>query len=422
VIKIDFKYYPRIIESELENWLSSTGGVVIEGPKVCGKTTTARRFAESEVLLDVDEEAREAVKVDPTLVLEGETPRLIDEWQLAPDLWNHIRRTIDERSNPGQFILAGSATPTDDITRHSGAGRLRRIQMRTMSLYERENSSGEISLSQLLDGQEQRCSKPEMSVRELAELTSIGGWPVHLGLEINDALETVRGYIDEIRRVDVSQVDERTREPQKVALLMKSFARNVTTAASLKTLATDTGRGNGEIHPDTVRDYLGVLKRLKIVENQPAWAPHLRSKVRLRKKPRHHFVDPSLSAAALDAGPERLLDDLEFFGLLFESLVIRDLRIYAQPLGGTVYYYRDETGLEVDAVVETNDGRWGAFEVKLGPGRIDEGAENLLDFVEKVDTDKCGQPAVLGVIVGKGTYGRQREDGVAVLPIASLGP
>ena len=417
-----FKYYPRIIERELKRWLSSTGGVVIEGPKVCGKTTTARQFAESEVLLDVDENAREAIKIDPTLVLEGGTPRLIDEWQLEPKLWDHIRREIDERGKPGQFIMAGSATPTDDITRHSGAGRLRRIQMRPMSLYEREQSSGEISLAKLLSGKKSRCPKAEMSVEKLADLTAIGGWPVHIGFDTDNALEAVRGYIDEIRRVDVNQVDNTRREPEKVGLLLKSLARNVTTAASMKTLARDTGRDEGEIHPDTVRDYLKVLRRLKIVEPQPAWAPHLRSKIRLRKKVRHHFVDPSLAVAALQASPEKLLEDLEFFGFLFESLVIRDLRIYAQPLEGAIYYYRDETGLEVDAIVETTKGEWGAFEVKLGPGKIDEGVESLLKFVDKVDTEKCGEPSVLGVIVGKGTYGHHREDGIAVIPISSLGP
>jgi hypothetical protein len=270
VIFLAIEYYPRVIESELKNWLSSTGGVVIEGPKVCGKTTTARQFAESEVLLDVDENALEAVNVDPALVLEGPAPRLIDEWQLEPKLWNHIRRTIDERNEPGQFILTGLAVPADDITRHSGAGRLRRIQMRPMSLYERKHSTGEISLAEILAGEKPRCPKSKMSVGKLAELTSIGGWPVHIGFETKNALELVRGYIDEIKRVDVSRVDGTRREPEKVGLLMRSLARNVTTSASMNTLATDTGRGESEIHPDTVRSYLDVLTRLKIVENQPA--------------------------------------------------------------------------------------------------------------------------------------------------------
>lgn len=414
-------YYPRVVDDELDQRLSSVGGIVVEGPKACGKTTTSRKFAASEVRLDVDQNAREAVAVDPSLVLGGETPRLIDEWQLEPEIWNHIRRTIDDRNQPGQFILAGSAVPADDITRHTGAGRLTRIQMRPMTLYERNLSTGSISLEALMNKEVARCEDLGTTIEELADYISIGGWPIHIGQKVERALEVVRGYLDEITRSDVERVDGKKRDPKKIGALLKSLARNITTTAAASTLAEDISDTGEQAHDQTVREYLDVLSRLKIIEDQPAWSTHLRSKIRLRKSPKRHFVDPSLAVAALRAGPERLLGDLNYMGLLFESLVIRDLRVFAQPLDGRVFHYRDEQGLEVDAVVECADGRWGAFEVKLGPGRVDEGAQSLRTFHEKIDTEKCGEPAVLGVITGKG-YGHQREDGISVIPIGALGP
>lgn len=415
------KYLPRVIDTELEKRLSSIGGVIIEGPKACGKTTTARQFAASEVLLDVDKNAREAAKVDPSLILQGKTPRLIDEWQLEPELWNHIRRAIDDREGMGQFILTGSAVPADDVTRHTGAGRITRIQLRPMTLFERNYSTEDISLKDILDGADVRSGKTDLDIHDLSELISIGGWPNHLNLDTSDALEAIRGYLDEIRRVDVNRLDNTQRNPNKIGALLNSLARNITTSASSKTLAKDSAESGENVHKDTVLDYLDILTRLKIVEDQPAWAPHLRSKIRLRKSPKRHFIDPSLAMAALHAGPERLLKDLNYMGLLFESMVIRDLRVFAQPLNAQVYHYRDETDLEIDAIVETADGRWGAFEVKMGSGRIDEGANSLLRFMKKIDTEKCGQPAVLGVIVGNG-YGHIRNDGVAVIPIGALCP
>jgi predicted AAA+ superfamily ATPase len=414
-------YQKRVVDDVLERRLSSTGAVVIEGPKASGKTTTARQISASEVLLDVDQNARETIRVDPELVLQGDTPRLIDEWQLEPDIWNHIRRTIDDRGEPGQFILTGSAVPADDITRHTGAGRLTRILMRPMSLYEMDVSTGEISLSKLLDGESPSCKDPGISIEELAKEISMGGWPIHLNQGLSESMDVVRGYLDEIQRTDIERVDNTQRDPRKVGALLKSLARNVTTTATATTLASDTAQADEQIHKQTAREYLDVLSRLMIVEDQPAWAPHLRSKVRLRKSSKRHFVDPSLAVAALGASPEKLLNDLNYMGLLFESMVIRDLRVYAQPLDANVYHYQDETGLEVDAIVETRDGRWGAFEIKLGPGRVDEGAESLLKFANKIDTEKCGEPEILGVITGKG-YGTVRDDNIAVIPIGSLGP
>lgn len=414
-------YRPRVADQELAARLASTGAVVIEGPKGCGKTATARQLAASEVLLDVDENARRAIEIAPMLVLDGPVPRLIDEWQIAPGIWNHIRRTVDDRGRPGQFILTGSAVPPDDITRHTGAARLTRLRMRPMSLYELGRATGAISLRDLLDGALPRSTDPGLTVPDLAEQVVIGGWPGNLGRTVPQSMQAARDYLEEIRRVDVARVDGRSRDPGKVGHLLRALARHVATEASITTLSVDAGGADGALARDTVMDYLGALERLMIVEDQPAWAPHLRSRSRVRSAPRRHFVDPSLAAAALRATPARLLQDLNLLGLLFESLVVRDLRIYAQAADATILQYRDNTGLEVDAIVEVADGRWAAFEVKLGQGQVDAAAATLLRFSERVDTRKCGSPAALGVIVGTG-YGYRRPDGVAVIPIGALGP
>lgn len=414
-------YKPRIIDKELTKRLSSSGAVVIEGPKASGKTTTARQFAASEVLLDIDENARQTVKVEPELILSGDVPRLIDEWQLEPKLWNYIRRTIDERNKKGQFILTGSAVLSDDITRHTGAGRITRLYMRPMTLFEKDRSTGDISIKKLLDGEIQKCKNPDLSIQDIAELISMGGWPIHIDLNVEQVLQGVRDYLDEIKRTDISRVDKTNRNPQRVESLLKSIARNISTDATITTLTNDTRGPDGPLGLITVRDYLDALTRIMIYEEQPAWAPHLRSKSRLRKASKHHFVDPSLAVAALRASPGQLLNDINYLGLLFESMVIRDLRVFAQNIDGKVFHYRDNTGLEVDAIIETPSGKWGAFEIKLGTGRIEEAAKNLLKFNKKIDTKKCGNPAVMGVITAKG-YGHVRKDGIAVIPIGALGP
>jgi predicted AAA+ superfamily ATPase len=414
-------YRPRIVDTELKARLEGTGAVVIEGPRACGKTATARNISASEALLDIDENTRQAVTVNPSIVLDGETPRLIDEWQLAPAIWNHVRRAIDDRRKPGQFILTGSAVPADDITRHSGAGRITRLRMRPMSLFELGRSSGSASLSRLLSGERMGDAKSELTIPDIAGEVAFGGWPGLRAAGIEQGLRTLRAYIDEIRRIDVSRVDEKRRDPARVGRLLVSLARNVATHAAATTLAADAAGSDGPLHDDTVREYLDVLERLMVVENQPAWAPHLRSRYALRSAPKRHFVDPSLAVAALRATPERLLRDLRLFGFLFESLVVRDLRIYAQAADAEVLQYRDSGGLEVDAIVEGVDGRWAAFEVKLDTSRIDEAAANLLRFTRKIDTDKCGEPAALGVIIA-GTFGYVRKDGIQVIPIGALRP
>jgi uncharacterized protein len=412
-------YVSRIADSELQKRLSAAGAVLVEGAKACGKTETARQVANSEVLLDVDKAARDAAELNPGLILQGDTPRLIDEWQLEPEIWNHVRRTVDERVDPGQFILAGSAQPTDDETRHTGAGRISRLRMRPMSLYELGTSDGTISLAGLLDHWSNEVTDPGLDLEDLAAGICRGGWPAFRELELPDALRRVRDYLDEIPR-DTQRLGPRHRT-ERVVRLIQSLARNVATPVTARTLATDASRPEDPMSNDAVADYLDSLTRLFVVENQPAWQPHLRSRYRLRRTAKRHFVDPSLAVAALRSEPEALMRDLSFMGLLFESMVIRDLRVYAQAIDGEVQYYQDSSGLEVDAIVQAGNS-WGAFEIKLGgERRIEEGAATLTRFRDRIDTSKSGDPAVLAIVVGTG-YGYIREDGIHVIPVGCLGP
>lgn len=402
--------------------LGATGCVVIEGVRGCGKTTTAREFAASGVLLDVDEDARHLAQADPAEVLKGPPPRLIDEWQLEPRIWNHVRRAVDDRRAPGQFILTGSAIPADDATRHTGMRRIVRLRSRPMSLHEAGRSSGAISLRRMLAGEPPKAGEHTIPLSEVAELICRGGWPESVNWPLARALRANRGQVDETARVDIRGVDGVRRDPQRVRLLLRSLARNVGTAAATSRLAADLGAwDNRGIKPHTAADYLNALERIMIVENQPAWATHLRSRAVLRKRPVRHFVDPSLAVAALGADPDRLLRDFRFLGLLFESMVVRDLRVYAQAADGEVFHYRENGRLEIDAVVQARDGRWAAFEVKLGPRAVEEGARNLLRLAERVDPQTVGPPRALGVIVASG-YGYTRPDGVGVIPIGALGP
>ena len=415
------RYLPRIVDSELVERLAATGAVVVEGPKTCGKTATARNVAASEVLIDVDDNARRMVAVDPPSVLRGEIPRLIDEWQTEPAIWNHIRRAVDDRAAPGQFILTGSAVPADDITRHTGAGRLTRLRMRPMSLFEAEHSSGEISLRQLLRGDLQRSERSRLTVGELAGMVCAGGWPGHLGRPLPQRMRMNRDYLNEIRRVDVTRVSGAKRDPVKVGRLLRSLARNVATPAAVSTLVADV-RGSGTtMKADTAAEYLDALERLMIVEDLPAWQPHLRSRTTLRTASVRHFADPSLAVAALRATPKRLMEDLEFLGLLFESMVVRDLRVYAQTLEARVFHYREKGGLEADVIVEAEDGRWAAFEVKLGDRWVEEGAATLRKVADRMKRGGRGEPSALAVILPNG-YGHVRPGEVGVVPIGALGP
>ncbi len=414
-------YLPRVVDHELRERLGSAGAVVIEGPRACGKTETARQACASEVLLDVDRAARDAVAVDPALVLEGPTPRLVDEWQVEPSIWNHVRRAVDDRRDPGQFVLTGSSVPRDDADRHTGAGRFSFLRLRPMTLYESGHTNGRISLRSLMDGEPPRSPDPGLTVADIADRITVGGWPAQHNRPVADAARAARDYLAQLREVDMGRVAGSRRDPLKVAALLHSLARNVATEVATAVLAVDAGGDDGSLARNTVADYLTVLERLMIIEDQRAWAPHLRSKAVLRSAPKRHFVDPSLAVAALGAAPGSLLRDLNLLGLLFESLVVRDLRVHSQPLAGEVLHYRDSTGLEVDAIVQLSDGRWAAFEVKLGAGNVDAGAASLLKFAGLIDTAKRGTPAVLGVITSTG-LGYRRDDGVVVIPIGALAP
>jgi hypothetical protein len=414
-------YTSRVVDQELREHLAASGAVLIEGPRASGKTATGRQHARSEVLLDVDPEARSLALIDPRLILSGTRPRLIDEWQLEPSVWNHVRRAVDDARAPGQFILTGSSVPADDLVRHTGAGRITRLRMRPMSLFEMGRSSGAISLAGLLDGQPAQSTEASLTVTDLAELITIGGWPALLGSDVRHALRVIRGYVDEISRLDVPRIAGSRRDPLRVWRIMRSLAGHSATHAAATTIAADAGGAEGPLDDDTARDYLDALRRLFVIEDQPAWAPHLRSRSRLRGSAKRHFVDPSIAVASLRATPGRLLADPRLLGLLFESLVVRDLRIYAQAAAGEVFHYRDNTGLEVDAVVDADDGRWAAFEVKLGARMVDDAASALLRFAERIDTAVTDTPATLGVIVPSG-YGYRRDDGVSVIPIVALGP
>lgn len=417
-------YLSRVLDSVLRERLRSSGAVLLEGPKACGKTFTAEQVAASSVYLDVDEQALAALQVDPSLVLGGAAPQLVDEWQLdATRVWNHVRSEVNRRRAPGQFVLTGSSVPDDDLRRHTGAGRFARLRMRPMSLFESGASTGQMSLSALLRGERPAAGASTLTVADVAELVVRGGWPMNLDLSVAAAARANTDYLRNIAEVDVGRVEQTRRDPATAHRVLRALARNTAMEQKLARVAAEvSGDGaEGALARSTLYDYLPALQRLMVVEEQPAWSTHLRSRATLRTAARTHFVDPSLAAAALGAGPERLLSDLNTLGLLFESLVVRDCRVYGDPLDADVHHYRDSDDREVDVVVATRDGSWAAFEVKLGGGQVDQAAENLLDFARKVDTDRVGEPAALGVITSTG-FGYTRDDGVVVVPIGHLGP
>ena len=400
--------------------------MLIEGPRGCGKTTAARMLANSEVLLDLDADARRHA-AHGTLPLDaGPFPLLIDEWHLAPQTWNRVRRVSDDMHRPGRFILTGSANPTDDITRHSGAGRMARVRMRPMSLYELGSSDGEVSLASLLDGG--ACSawrsgsgRADTELGDVIDALCRGGWPVCRAMPVSDAQEFLDVYLEEVCRVDVPRVNGIGHDPAAVKRTVMSLARHTAASPSGATLASDIGGGR-PIAFETLTAYLDALAQVFIVEDQPAWSPHLASRSRLRKSPKRHLADPALAVSALGASPSRLFEDRKTLGHLFESLVVRDLRVYAQTSGASVFHYLDSNNLEADAIVERRDGAWLAAEVKLGEGAaVDAAAESLLKLRSRVDTRRMGEPAKLLVITATG-YAHERSDGVAVAPLTMLGP
>lgn len=415
-------YLPRVVDQEIEKRLQSIPTVLIEGPKGCGKTTTGRHFGASEVLLDDDPNAMVQASVRSPAILDGATPRLIDEWQRAPGIWDMVRRASDDRRRTGQFILTGSANPPDDITRHSGVGRVTRVQMRPMSLFETGLSNGDVSLVSLFAGEECSAAAPVSDLGEVIDAVCRGGWPQSRESSVEDAQDFMRSYLDEIARVDISRADGVRRDPVSVRRLLRSLARNVSTTTRCQTLAADTG-GPRPIDRRTVGEYLNSLERLFIVEDLPAWSPRLRSRSVLRSSPKRHFVDPSLAAAAMLAGPSHLINDLETFGFLFESLAVRDLRVYAQIIRGHVAHYLDDSGLEADVVISRDNGDWIGIEVKLGgEDAVNAAAASLLKVSRRVDHEAVGPPRKLVVLTAVGNYAFDRTDGVAVVPITTLGP
>lgn len=417
----DTGYLSRVADSVLERRLRSAPAVLIEGPRACGKTTTARRRAASEVLLERSMASVSLASMGSLAVLEGDTPRLVDEWQLVPDIWDMVRRETDRRGQPGQFILTGSADPPSEIKQHSGVGRVARLQMHPLSLFESGLSTGAVSLRALFDGEQCSAPAPSPELEDVVDAICRGGWPLCHRMDSEDAQDFVVDYLDELAKVEVSSVDGTRRDPAGVARLLISLARNVSSEAATSTLAADTG-GERPIDPRTAAAYHTALGRLFVVEDVPAWAPRLRFRSRLRGAPKRQLVDPSLAAAALGADRGRLLGDPETLGLLFESLCVRDLRVYAQPLRATLSHYRDNTGLEVDAVLRRRNGDWIAVEVKLG-GRaaVDAAAASLLRLRDRVDPAGVGEPKRLVVLTAAG-YAYERTDGVAVAPITCLGP
>lgn len=414
-------YRPRVIDTVLRERLASAGAVLIEGPKACGKTFTAEQASASSVYLDIDQAARQALAVDPALVLDGTAPQLIDEWQLAATtVWNHVRAQVDRRGAPGQFILTGSAVPDDDAARHTGAGRVARLRMRPMSLKESGDSTGAMSLAAMLDGLRPTSPATPLTVARVADLVVRGGWPLNLPLSTQAAARANRDYLSNIADVDLRRVDPSRGDPARARRLLRALARNTALEHKVARLTAEADGDEAPLARSTAYDYLAAFDRLLITELLPAFSTHLRSRAVLRTAPRTHFVDPSLAVAALSASSPQLLADLRAFGFLFESLVLRDIRIYCEPLDGVVHHYRDSDNLEVDLVVTTPD-RWGAFEVKLGAGQVDDAARSLLAFAAKVDTSVVGAPAVLGVVTATG-YGYTRPDGVVVVPVGALGP
>lgn len=419
----DLRYLDRVVDSEVAAALTSAPAVLIEGSRGCGKTWTGRRFARSEVVLDGSEAMRLAAEVDPASILEGPEPRLLDEWQLVRSIWNPMRHACDRRDGFGHFVLTGSQNPPDDITEHSGAGRVARVRMRPMSLWESGDSTGEVSLASLMAGSRCRAADAGQTIADIADLICRGGWPRMISMAPAVAQARLRDYLDDIARVDISRVAGVRRDPGLAARLLASLARNEATAASQATLRADlTEQDAAPPARSTLRAYLDELARLFVIEPLPAWSVHLRSPTRLRKTPKRYFVDPALAVAALAASAAWLRGDLEAMGLLFESMAIRDLRVYAQSIDGRTYYYGDDTNLEADAILEGLDGQWAAVEIKLGgASAITEAMQSLRAVRARVDTARRGEPARLIVITAFGP-GYQTDDGIAVVPLTALKP
>lgn len=423
---MEMEYKHRIADGILEKKLRSKGAVLIEGPKWCGKTTTAEQQARSILYMDNPasfESNLQMAEIDPGILLEGDTPRLVDEWQLAPKLWDTMRFEVDHRHQVGQFILTGSAIPSDEESmKHSGTGRFSWLTMRPMSLYESGESNGKVSLSHLFESRENIVATNSLRIDDIAFLICRGGWPFACSLQGDAALAQAFDYVDAVIKKDVSRVDGTNRNITTTRLLMRSYARNQGSQATIGTIVADMMTNDeNEIGVKTAGSYLDALRKIFVIEDSEAWNPNLRSKTAIRTANTRYFIDPSIGTAVLGLGPKDLINDLNTMGLFFETLCVRDLRIFADALDGQVFHYRDKSGLECDAVIHLRNGRYGLVEIKLGGDRlINEGASNLLALVDKINTDKMKEPSFLMVLTGTGDFAYRRKDGVYVVPIGCL--
>ena len=414
----------RIADRVLQERLAASGAVLIEGPKWCGKTRTALENSKSHLFMQDPDKAisyLKAADTKPSLLLKGDTPRLLDEWQTAPVLWDAVRFMVDQRGKSGQFILTGSAVPKDNVVQHTGTGRISRLLMRPMSLYESMESNGSVSLKALFDGETEIDNFSTLTIEQIAFAIVRGGWPASIGESEKIALRHAIDYVEAIINADVSRVDGIEKNPVRVRALLRSLSRNISTLATIRTIHDDIAMGDADesISEKTISQYLGALDRIFVTENLPAWNPALRSKTAIRTSPKRQFVDPSIAAAVMRLTPSRLLEDFNYFGFLFESLCDRDLRIYAEAIDGQVFHYRDGSGLEADAVIALNDGRWAAVEVKLGSKEIEDAAVHLLELKNKVNTEKMREPSFLMILTGT-EIAYRREDGVYVVPLGCL--
>ncbi len=428
-------YKHRIVDALLYRKLKGNGAVVVEGPKWCGKTTTAEQLAGSVLYMDDPDKITEHItmaNIRPRDLLLGDNPRLLDEWQIAPQLWDAIRFEVDHRKGQGHFILTGSSVPIQedddkDIPenqkiRHSGTGRFGWLRMRPMALYESGESNGTISLKELFTAPEMIYAKSTLTREDIAYLICRGGWPEALEMDKEIALDKAFDYVDAIAERDMSHVDKTNRSPERVRRLMRSYARNQASQASFETMADDMRANEPKaLDTDTIASYITALRKLFVVEESEAWNPNLRSKTAIRTSNTRYFTDPSIASASLGLGPNNLLNDFNTFGLLFETLAVRDLRTYADALMGKVAHYRDVTNLECDAVVHLRDGNYGLVEIKIGGDNlIDEGADSLKKLRDKIDTTKMKKPSFLMVLIGIGELAYRRDDGVYVVPLGCL--
>lgn len=419
---VEKKYLSRISDQMLHLKLETSGAVLVEGAKWCGKTTTAHQTSKSAIYLqDPDNAASYRAMADtkPSLLLKGDKPRLLDEWQTVPVLWDAVRFDVDRSSEVGQYILTGSAVPLDNQTEHTGTGRISRMVMRPMSLFESLESNGTISLASLFAGNIDVESMSNLTIEKIAYAICRGGWPSSISMKSAAALQVATNYVESVINMDVSRVDGVEKNPERVRLLLRSLARNIATLTTQQTILADIEATDMTLSDKTLAMYLNALRRIFVVEDVPAWQPSLRSKTAIRSASKRCFVDPSIATAVLRANPDSILEDFELFGFLFEALCIRDMRIYADANDGDLFHYRDQSGLESDMIVRLRNGKWGAVEVKLGNKQIEDAAKNLIALKSKINSEKMGEPSFLMILTG-GEYAYRRGDGVLVVPIGCM--